>query len=160
MNPDYNVEDHLQIKQPYFTQKLFGSKLIPAGGETIPIAVSSFGAFRCLHITGEFQTLDDAGADDGVNHLSCRLNDTGRSLKLFEEFIPCSLFLSPGRTRTSGVAGDPSNQLFFPNEFDYTFIPNSTIELEMKNDSQTSNLVKFCFHGIRYRLDWRKLIRA
>ena len=69
-----------------------------------------------------------AGADDGVNHLSMRLNDTGRSLKLFEEFIPCSLFMSPGRTRTTGIAGDPSHQLFFPIEFDYTFIPNSTIQ--------------------------------
>jgi len=154
---NYNHQDALLLKQPFFTQKLFGAKLIPTAGDTIPVKVSSFGAFRCLFFTGSFQTLDDAGADDGVNHCSMRLNDTGRSLKLFEDFIPCSLFMSPGRTRTTGQAGDPSNQLFFPIDFDYTFLPNSVIEMEMKNDSDTSNLVQICFHGIRYRTNWKNV---
>lgn len=155
MYEEYDHNESLLIKQPKFRQILFGQKLIPTAGDTIPVAVSSFGAFRVLFMTGNFQTLDNAGADDGVNHVSMRMNDTGRSLKLFTEFTPCSLFMSPGRTRTTGVAGDPSNQLFFPIEFDYTFIPNSTIEMEMRNDSTTSILVKIAFHGIRYRTNWR-----
>lgn len=154
MYEDYDHNEALLIKQPKFTQKLSGSLLVPSGGDTLNIAVSSFGAFRALFMTGTFQTLDDGGVDDGVDHLSMRLNDTGRSLKIFEEFTPLSTFLSPGRTRTTAVAGDPSNQLFFPIELDYTFLPNSTIEMELKNDSTTSNLVKITFHGTRYRTDW------
>lgn len=152
---DYNINQLLERNHKQYDFKYFGSKIVPANGSTTKeIAISADAHFRCLNFTGNFTTLNAGGADDGVNHLSCRLEDTGRSLRLFDDFIPLSLFMSPGRTLSSGIAGDPSNQLFYPIEFDYTFLANSTIELSMKNDGATDNVFKWCFHGTKYRVQF------
>jgi len=155
---DYNIEELLERNHKQYDFKYFGSGTVPgtgAGGSiTIPVAISADAHFRCMSFTGSFTTLGAGGADDGVNHLSCRLEDTGRSLRLFDDFIPLSLFMSPGRSRAAGIAGDASNQLFFPIDFDYTFLANSTIELNLQNDSVTANTFQWCFHGTKYRVDF------
>lgn len=151
---DYNVDELLRAHHERYDFKFFGAGTVPGNGSaTIPVAISSDAHFQCLSFTGSFTTLGNGGADDGVSHISCKMTDTGRSLELFNDFIPLSLFLSPGRQRATGVAGDPSNQLFFPIEFNYVFLANSTIELNLQNNSDTANTFNWCFHGVKYRVD-------
>ena len=99
--------------------KYTGSVSIAASGTgVVNISVSSDAHFRCEYITASFTTLTGAAADGGANGISMRMIDQGRSLTLFDDFISAELFSSPGRQRVSGVAGDPSNQLFYPIDFD------------------------------------------
>ena len=132
----------------------YASGIVPANSSTtVQVNITAEAAFHCQCFTGSFTTLGAGGADDGVNHLSCKLSDSGRSITLFSDFIPLSLFLSPGRRRTSAVAGDAGNQLFFPVEFDYTFAPVSTIVLDLKNDSATDNTFEWAFLGEKLFVD-------
>lgn len=124
---------------------------VPANSSAIfEIAISADAAFHAQSVTGEFTTLNAGGADGGANGLTMQWFDDGRDLRLFNDFIPCSLVFSPGRQRSSGIAGDPSQQLFFPIEFDYLFKPTSTFRCEVRNSLATDNNFQMCFHGTKY----------
>lgn len=140
--------------------KYFGSVSIPAvgagGAAQLSISVSSDAHFRCRYITASYTTLDVGGADGGANGITMQLVDQGRSLTLFDDQISAELFSSPGRQRSSGVAGDPSNQLFYPIDFDYMFLANSTIFCDLRNTLATANTFNICFHGSKYRVDFNQ----
>ena len=114
------------------------------------VDISADSAFHCQSITGQFTTLTGAAADGGANGLTMQWFDDGRDLRLFNDFIPCSLVFSPGRQRSSGVAGDPSNQLFFPIEFDYLFKPTSAFRIEVRSTLAFANDFQICLHGTKY----------
>lgn len=121
---------------------------IPAlGGADISIDVKRDAHFECYFITGDFQTRNVAGADDGVNHVSLRISDGSNDLKLMENFIPANLFLSPGRTLTTGVAGNPTNQLFYPFPFYHIFPANGSIIVEGANNGAFANVTNLLFWG-------------
>ncbi len=128
----------------------YGTKLVQPGRDEHFIHISSDADFECVNFTGGFTTLDDAGADDGVNHLSVRITDTGYSKPLFNEEIPMYLFMSPGRQRTTAIAGDPGNSLFYPIDFEYTFIANANIKMILTNDSDTANRFDWLFMGFQH----------
>ena len=127
-------------------------------------AVSNLGHFLCLKITGSFSTLQliagPAIVDDGIDHLRGQLIDGAGQRKLFSDFIPFSLFLSPGRRRDATAANafapagatptsNASESLFYPVEFEYLFSANSEILLDVRNDSAQQNTFDIAFHGIR-----------
>lgn len=140
--------DHVKSYDAWY----FGSVTVPANG-TIPlnITVSSDAHFQCKFITGTFTTLDAAGADGGANGCSMLLRDAGRDLNLFNLRIPLSLFFTPGRVRSSGVAGDPSHQIFYPTEFNYPFLAGADIEMDFASTLATDNVVNICFMGTKFR---------
>jgi hypothetical protein len=127
--------------------------IIPAnaGGPDLTIDIKRDAHFECFFITGSFQTLNVAGADDGVNHVSIRISDGSNDLKLMDNFIPANLFLSPGRTLTPGVAGNPSNSLFYPFPFYHIFPANGGIIVESANNGATQNVLNLLFWGKKLR---------
>lgn len=149
ININQMLEDHKKKYQFFY----YVSGIVPAGDQqTFNVAISADAHFECTNFTGDVTSLDAGGADGGQVQTSCQLFDNGRNLSLFDNFIPLSLFLSPGRTRTSGIAGDPSNSLFFPVEFNYIFLASSTIRLVMTNAAATDNCFRWCFHGFKHRV--------
>jgi len=125
---------------------------IPANSQnTQQLTISSDADFLCQYITGRYTTLDVAGADAGVCGLSLQIIDMGFSVPLIDALANCALFLSPGRQRTSTVAGDPSHQLFFPIELDHVFLSQSTIELRYANNQATENRLELLFMGRKLR---------
>lgn len=108
--------------------------------------------FLCTHFTGRFTTLSNGG-DDGVCRLLAKLQDNGRSLPMFQDFIFLDLFLSPGRRKNSAGAGDPTHQLFYPDEFVHLFKANSTIHWDFKSTATTdSNFVDIVLHGYKFKI--------
>lgn len=150
-----------------YSEVLVLSGVVPANaGILTRTAVSNLGHFLCLKITGSFSTLriDPLAApaliDDGVEHLRGQLIDGAGQRKLFNDFIPFGLFLSPGRRRdgtatnawaptaTAALAA-PGGSLFYPGEFEYLFSANSEILLDVRNDSDAINRFDIAFQGIR-----------
>jgi hypothetical protein len=146
-----------------YSETLILSGVIPANaGLLCRTAVSNLGHFLCLKITGSFSTLTNAGGivDDGIDHLRGQLIDGAGQRKLFNDYIPLSLFLSPGRRRDATAlnafipfgaipAAQPSGSLFYPTELEYLFSANSEILLDVRNDSVEPNRLDVAFHGIR-----------
>ncbi len=126
---------------------------VPAsgGGPDLTIDIKRDAHFECFFITGNFTTLNVAGADDGVNHVSIRISDGSNDLKLMDNFVPANLFLSPGRTLSTGVAGNPTNQLFYPFPFYHIFPANGGIIVETQNNGATANVLNLLFWGKKLR---------
>jgi len=142
---------------------------------TTKVEVGTAGTIVTMRMSGNFSTLDYDGTnvyDDGICHLRGQLIDTDKNLALFNDFIPLSLFLSPGRTRSKGglVAGvftpctnyantgaaptnypaaAPSASLYDAQEFTHPFTVNSYIRLDVKNDAACSNQFNIYFDVIR-----------
>lgn len=114
------------------------------------MAISADAHFDCKQMTGAFTTLTGAAVDGGASGMSFQIFDDGRDLRLFNDVIPAELVFSPGRQRSSGVAGDPSLQLFYPIEFDYLFKATSTVRFEVRNSLAFANDFFVCFHGTKY----------
>jgi hypothetical protein len=150
--------------------------VLPGARKLCRASVSNYGDFLCLFITGTFETLVKIGGnfmDTGVDFMRGQLSDSIGQRKLFNDFIPFSLWLSPGRRRTSVAtnnlntltaqyaASGQSNTLFYPQEFEYIFASNSEILLDVYNDSPgltpgaTGAEIHFeiTFHGIRILSD-------
>lgn len=135
----------------------FGTKSIPANGtNTLTIPVTGDADFLCKYITGAYTTLTGAAADGGANGINFSILDEGRNIKLFNTEIPASLVFSPGRSRASGVAGDPSHSLFFPVEFTYPFLHSSSIIISLTSVLAYANQFSIAFWGTKYRVGGRK----
>lgn len=133
-----------------------GYKLVPAAGSTtLAIQITNDADFLNLQITGGFTTMiaGEPNEDDGVNHISFNITDENRNIKLFNTLVPANLVFSPGRQRSSGFAGDPSNQLFYPKEFIYPFKGGGQIIIDLSNDSDADNGFWIAFWGTKFRRD-------
>lgn len=127
--------------------------VVPANGGApdLTIDIKSDAHFECHYITGNFTTLNEAGADDGTNHISLRITDGSNDLKLMNNFIPANLILSPGRVLAAGVAGNPSSNLFYPFPFYHIFPASGGIVIESQNDGATDNVLNLLFWGKKLR---------
>lgn len=148
-----------------YSEKLVMSDTVPAASSKLAkVAVSNLGHFLCLQLTGSYTAVYTSGGsnvDDGVCHLKGQLIDATGNRRLFNDYIPLDLLLSPGRVRTNAAANaiiavagvadtaPAGNALFYPLEFEYLFSANSEILLDVKNDSNYAVDFAICFHGIR-----------
>lgn len=120
---------------------------VPANGSIErEIDIKSDGHFKVLCVTGNYTTLD-GGVDDGTNHLTLQLLDGSDELRLFSGPVPLDLFLSPGRVLAPGVAGNPSQQLFYPIEFGHIFGAKGSISMRFANNASDINTVNLLFLG-------------
>lgn len=134
-------------------QWLFGSAVLPASGPgQIQLSVPVGFYFQSQYLAGSYTTIN-GGVDVGVCGVSLQIEDKGKHLRLTDALIPLSLFCSPGRQRTSGVAGDPSHQLFMPIEFNHLFRPVSTIQIDLQNAFTSPNTVNIVIMGIAWYVD-------
>lgn len=131
----------------------YGEKSVPANGtNTLTIPITSDAHFLCRQVTGSYTTLTGAAVDGGANGINFRITDEGRNIKLFNTQIPASLILSPGRARSSGVAGDPSHNLFYPLELRYPFLASSSIIIDLSSTLAFANTFKIAFFGTKFRV--------
>ena len=147
-------------------QKLvdMGSKVYPAKIPGKSITVTAGGTadddiivpinthFLCTRITGRFTTLHNGG-DDGVCRQLMKISDNGRSLPMYQDFCFLDLILSPGRRKNTAGAGDPTHQLFSPDEFVHMFKANSSIHFDFKSTATTdSNYIDLVLHGFKFKI--------
>ena len=146
---------------------------IPAGqSNTVKVEIGTAGTIVTMRMSGIFTTLDLVGGnviDDGICHLRGQMIDTDKNLALYNDFVPLSLILSPGRVKgnnklvtglpsevanylTSGGGADaaaPGANLYEPNEFSHPFTVNSYIRMDMKNDAAAANYFAIYFDCLR-----------
>jgi hypothetical protein len=160
-----NSDAMLRLQSSQYSESLHMQGTVPAGGTLLAkTAVSNYGDFYCLWMTGHFQTLADDGLgntiDNAVCYLRGQLIDGNGQKKLFSDYIPFDLWLSPGRERTPTalntiapfgaiVVAPAPPVLFEPLEFEYVFSSNSDILLDVKNDGVKEMSFEIMLHGIR-----------
>lgn len=157
----------LRLQNFQYTEKLYASDIIPASGQKMGVVnISSLGHFYCQFITASFSTLyDNAGDinDDGLSHVRVKIIDGSNQRPLFNDYIPMDLFCSPGRAKNAnsvGFATDAeSNALFYPHPFQYLFTQNSEIMIDAKNDSDAINYYDIVFHGVRFPMARRNMLK-
>ena len=148
----------LKLQNLQYQEKLLLSDTVPANSQQMgQINVSSLGDFFCLYITGHYTRLyldDQTITDSGICYLRGKLIDGSNQRNLFNDYIPLDLFTSPGGVRSAlAAAPDPqpdSNNLFYPQPFQYMFPINSQIMFDCKNDSDYANTYELVFHGVRF----------
>ena len=166
----YNASVDFSVQKTQYSEKIPLSGTVPAGSgvSLLRTNVSNLGHFKCFRITGRYETLASITysavaktIDDGICHIRASLQDGAGQRIMFSDYVPLDLFLSPGRMRSSsavnnlldvanyGLQADPAPQLFYPDEFNYTFQANSDILLYCKNDSNVAINLDLCFHGVR-----------
>ena len=151
---------------------LLQGEILAGQSDTVKVEVGTAGTIVTMRMSGVFSTLDYDGAnvfDDGICHLRGQLMDTDKNLALFNDFVPLSILLSPGREKyksalVAGVstacinyvatgggypAAAPGANLYEAQEFTHPFTVNSYIRLDVKNDAQCSNLFSIYFDVIR-----------
>lgn len=151
-----NPEEMFRIQKQQYRECLLLQGVCVAGRETPLIChVSSLGHFYSLFITGSFTTLqlDDGATDYAVNYLRGQLVDGSNNTKLFNDYVPLNLWLTPGRVLSPlavniATAKSPDS-LFFPIELEYLWTVNGDIICNIKNDSDVDLTAKILFHGIR-----------
>lgn len=132
-----NIEYVFDFQKSCYPQKLFMTDTVLAGSKTLSkISVSNYGHFHVEYITGLYET--DVS---NICKLSGKLIDGATSRPLFDDYIPLSLWATPGKINT--------NQLFYPLAFDYTFAINSDILFETVNLGTADYKFWLCFHGYR-----------
>lgn len=99
-------------------------------------------------LTLSFTTLDNAGADDGANRLTCQFKDGANQLGLSNTFIDLATLAAPGRQRAVGIAGDPSNQLATAGiPFPHLWLGTGSLIADLRNSSNTANLFRCTWNG-------------
>lgn len=146
------------IQKKQYRETILLTDTVPAGQSKVgQVSISNLGHFFSMFVTGSFETIaSPAGAivDTGVNYLSGQLIDAAGNKKLFNDRIPLNILLSPGRrksaTSTSVLTTDPpGNALFYPLELEYLWSANSTILMDVLNQSDETVTYEIAFHGIR-----------
>jgi hypothetical protein len=115
-----------------------------------PVGISDNGDFHCKYLGGQYTTQVAGPADGGACLVSIQITDNGKRWQIFDNLVPMSLFANPGRQRVSGVAGDPSNPLFYPIEFPYIFTSGTSIRIDFANASAFANNFWLVFYGERH----------
>ena len=134
---------------------------------TIQALVSGMGDFVLDRIQGTFSTLSDSDnegsyVDDGVSGLAGQLRDGYQKLPLWGDFVPLEMVLTPGRVRNAAALNNTaahgsyaiapaSNNLFYPLKFEYTFLMNSYIEMDVRNSKNADQYLSLAFIGHRLR---------
>lgn len=161
------AEDLLSIQRYQYAEKIVMEDTVSSSSSKMGKAsISNIGHFLCLYITGSFTSLllggTGSGIDTGVSYLKGLLFDGSGQRKLFNDYIPLELWLSPGRVRNTVasntyqpdgaiVTASDSNQLYTPIDFEYLFQANSDILFDVKNSSDADISYSICFHGIRIK---------
>lgn len=142
------IPETLQDMEWQRMQWITYSKAIPANSNgSDVIQISDDGHFKSYYLGGQYTTLTAQSTDGGACQVSIRIVDNGRRWNILDNLAPMSLFCSPGRQRSSGVAGDPSNPLFYPVEFPYIFLAGTSISIEYANAAAYANTIWLVFYG-------------
>lgn len=121
---------------------------VPALGTAFPSKTIQNG----FHFFAELLTIVyptiQTGVDDGVTRLSGVFKSGTNQIGLSSGPIDLATIAAPGRQRTVGIAGDPSNALNIPGfPFPYLFESNGAIAVDLANAADTAAIAKFTWTG-------------
>ncbi len=123
---------------------------VPASSTlTEDIVINNDVHFVSETMTGWYTTLIVGGADGGASQISAVIKLVAK-YDLYYDAIDLASFLSPGRQRSSGVAGDPSNTPFYPKKFYNLFPARSIIRCTFTSAAVVDNEVEIALHGREY----------
>jgi len=143
-----NIPESIDSMQWQRMQWITFSKVIPANSNGSDVVqVSDDGHFKSYYMGGQYTTLTAADTDGGAATTLIKIVDNGRRWDIIDNLAPMSLYCSPGRQRSSGIAGDPSNPLFEPIEFPYIFLAGTTIRIEYSNTAAYANTIWLIWYG-------------
>lgn len=118
-------------------------------------SVSNLGHFFVRHMTVSFTTIETVGGvatDTGIDYLRGKLIDGSNMRPLFNDYIPFSLWSTPGRRKSIVASGSDSFQMQIIFPFEYLFTMNSDILIDVKNDSTLQrNSYSVAFWGVRIK---------
>lgn len=119
-----------------------------AGALEINLTIQTGFHFWSEILTIAFTTINSAGADDGVNQLTCQFKDGANQIGLSNTFIDLATLSAPGRQRATGLAGDPSNQLATTGiPWPHLWLGTGAIIADLRNASNTANNFSGTFGG-------------
>lgn len=123
-----------------FNYVLTGSLPGSVGGApgTAPLSKQVDSAFHFLSeaIYSTYNTLSAVGVDSGTNTISAQFRAAQTNFFLSDDFIDLACIAAPGRQRTVGVAGDPSQQLHIAGlPWFYPYPAGSNISVDLRNTS-------------------------
>jgi len=99
-------------------------------------------------LTITYGTIADGGTDDGVNRFTAQFKSGSNQIGLSNDFIDLACIAAPGRQRTIGVAGDPSNSLHiagFP--WPYLYEATGSIIVDLRKSGTSTQTCKFVWTG-------------
>lgn len=143
-----------QFRVQYPFSVLVGGSIAANGSEPFEAEISADAVFRSYFLTIIFTTLIAGPADGGACQITGRIFDSGRAIYLQSAETPLNLFASPGRQRTSAIAGDAGHTLFYPFPFEHTWRPASKIIVESVNGADFANTVYYLFMGEKLRVNY------
>jgi len=124
-------------------------KSTDGGAGLIDFKIENKAHFWTATVQISFNTLDAAGVDDGVCHLSGTLKTTNKPLFVDDQFL--ANFAVPGRQRTAGVAGDPGNSLHIAGmPFPVFWEINDQVQLDLRNDIDFAQYCKLTLLGFNF----------
>lgn len=95
--------------------------------------------FLCLSVSMIYNTLSAADTDSGVNTLTAIFGDGASQLPLCDDWVDLATVAAPGRQRTVGVSGDPSQGLYIPGyPWMHLYKSSGAIKLTLQNSSTQS----------------------
>jgi len=130
-----------------FFQYALQSTIIGAGAQLPQKQIQNGFHFWAEFLTIMYNTLSDAGADDGVNRFTAQFKSGANQIGLSggNDFIDLQTIAVPGRRRTVGVAGNPENAIHvqgFPWPYLYEAAGSIVVDLRKSGTStQTCDLV-------------------
>lgn len=100
-------------------------------------------------LTITYNTLADGGAaDDGVNRFTAQFKSGANQIGLSNDLIDLATIATPGRQRTVGIAGDPSQPLHiqgFP--WPYLYEATGSIIVDLRKSGTSTQTVRFVWTG-------------
>lgn len=131
--------------------------LSTSGSVFLERVVQNDADFLCLSMSCTYQTKFTGPVDDGVNRLTAKFKDGGSQITLVDDFVDLATIASPGRQRSVGLAGDPSQGLNIPGwPWLHLYPANGAIQIELRNSSTQSLDVSFTFDGFKVPREMRQ----
>ena len=121
---------------------------VPALGTAFPTKQIQNGFhFFCEMLTLSYPTVN-AGVDDGVTRLSGVFKSGTNQIGLSSGAINFANIAVPGRQRTVGLAGDPSQGINIPGfPWPYLYESSGSISCDVSNAASVAAIVDFTFTG-------------
>jgi hypothetical protein len=119
-----------------------------AGGLPLESKIQTGFDFWSEMLTISYSTLDNAGADDGVNRLFVQFVDGANQLGMSNVEIDAVTIAAPGRQRAIGIAGNAGQSLNIPGvPYPHLWEGTGSIIANVRNTSNTANTIAITFGG-------------
>lgn len=119
-----------------------------AGGLPLESKIQTGFDFWSEVLNISYTTLDNAGADDGVNRLMVQFVDGSNQLGMSNVEIDAVTIAAPGRQRAIGIAGNAGQSLDIPGvPYPHLWEGTGAIIANVRNTSNTANTIAITFQG-------------